>query len=106
MLKKGLLQQIPKYVWRRTWVVDSQAVGNNTEGVLKYLATYVFRVAISDSRIVSAQNDLVTFKYTPSGTKDTKLLTFRRSSLVSLYHSCGLVKSDKVIKRKVGHVSQ
>ncbi len=82
MMQAGLLNQIPKHVWRRTWVVDAQAVGNNTEGVLRYLAPYVFRVAISDSRIVSVHNDLVTFKYTPSGTKDTKLLTLHASEFI------------------------
>ena len=75
MAQAGLLKQIPNHVWRRSWVVDAQAVGNNTEGVLKYLAPYVFRVAISDSRIIAVQNDCVTFKYTPSGTKKIKLIT-------------------------------
>ena len=75
MKRAGLLSEIPQYVWRRSWVVDAQAVGNNTEGVLKYLAPYVFRVAICDSRLVSVKNDQVTFKYTPSGTKRTELVT-------------------------------
>jgi hypothetical protein len=75
MKKAGLLSQIPKKVWNYNWDVDSQAVGNNTEGVLNYLAPYVFRVAISDSRIVSVHNDNVTFKYTPSGTKRTESVT-------------------------------
>jgi hypothetical protein len=75
MKRAGLLDKIPKKAWSHHWVVDAQAVGNNTEGVLKYLAPYVFRVAISDSRIVSVLNDQVTFKYTPSGTKLTKLIT-------------------------------
>lgn len=75
MKQANLFAQIPKRAWRRDWGVDVQAVGNNTEGVLKYLAPYVFRVAISDSRIVSVQNDQVTFKYTPSGTNRTELLS-------------------------------
>ncbi len=75
MKDAGLLKFIPKHVWKRDWGVDVQAVGNNTEGILKYLAPYVFRVAISDSRIVSVNNDEVTFKYTPSGTRETKLVS-------------------------------
>ena len=82
MMQAGLLNRIPKHVWRRDWLVDAQAVGNNTEGVLKYLAPYVFRVAISDSRIVSVHNDLVTFKYTPSGTKRTKLITLHAMEFI------------------------
>ncbi|OVE81693.1 hypothetical protein BVY04_02835, partial [bacterium M21] len=42
-------------------MVNSQACGNNAEGAIKYLAPYVFRMAISDSRIVSIKNDRVTF---------------------------------------------
>ena len=75
MKRAGFINQIPKKVCKYDWRVDAQAVGNNTEGVLKYLAPYVFRVAISDSPIVSVQNDQVSFRYTPSGTKDTKVIT-------------------------------
>ena len=75
MKQAGFTNRIPKKAWKCNWVVDAQAVGDNTEGVLKYLAPYVFRVAISDSRIVSLQNDQVTFRYTPSGTRETKLIT-------------------------------
>lgn len=77
MKDAGQLLGIPPRVWRRDWVVDVQAVGHNIEGVVKYLAPYVFRVAISDSRIVSDDNGLITFSYCPSGSKATKLLTLR-----------------------------
>ena len=77
MRDAGVLKQIPAKVWKRAWVVDVQAVGGNVEGVVKYLAPYVFRVAISDSRIVKNQNGLVTISYQPSGSKETKYLTMR-----------------------------
>jgi hypothetical protein len=51
MKKAGLFDQIPEEVWRIDWNVNSQAVGDS-EGSLKYLAPYVFRVALSNSRIV------------------------------------------------------
>ena len=41
--------------------------------LLKYLAPYVFRVAISDNRILECTESTVTYQYTPSGT--TKVLT-------------------------------
>lgn len=62
MAKAGLLQQINPDVWKSGWVVNSQAVGNGSSS-LKYLAPYVFKVAISNSRIVSVTNRRVTFKY-------------------------------------------
>ena len=58
----GLLDRIDSGVWRRDWVVNSQAVGSG-KWTLRYLSRYVFRVAISNSRIISYDNHQVTFKY-------------------------------------------
>jgi len=73
----GLYDKVPTCVWSKKWVVDVEAVGSNTEGVLKYLAPYVFRVAISDSRIVSDEDGVITVKYSPSGSKEVKHLQLR-----------------------------
>jgi len=62
MKKAGLLDQINPDVWQIAWNVNSQAVGKS-EGSLKYLAPYVFKVAISDSRIVGVNKRQVTFRY-------------------------------------------
>ena len=42
------------------------------QAVLKYLAPYVNRVAISNNRIVACDEESVTFRYTPSGSKRSK----------------------------------
>ena len=60
--KAGLFDQINPDVWQIAWNVNSQAVGSS-EGSLKYLAPYVFKVAISDSRIVGVHQRQVTFRY-------------------------------------------
>jgi len=62
MKKAGLFDQINPVVWNIDWNVNSQAVGSS-EGSLKYLAPYVFKVAITDSRIVKLENRQVTFRY-------------------------------------------
>ena len=54
--------QIPSEVWNQGWVVDCQAIGSSDHGI-KYLAPYIFKVAISDSRIVKVENRKVFFKY-------------------------------------------
>ena len=59
--KAGLYDLIPKKVWKKDWVCDVKAVGNG-EAVLKYLAPYVYRVAISDRNIMNVRNDRVTFR--------------------------------------------
>jgi hypothetical protein len=65
--RAGVLGKIDPAVWRQDWVVHSQAVGDGRAS-LKYLAPYVFRVAISDRRIVSCDDGQVTFSYRKSGT--------------------------------------
>lgn len=62
MQPAGLLNQIPPRVWQIEWNVNSQAVGESSAS-LKYLAPYVFKVAISNSRIVKVHNPMVTFRY-------------------------------------------
>jgi Putative transposase/Transposase zinc-binding domain len=63
MKNAGLLDQIPPEVWQIDWNVNSQAVGSS-EASLKYLAPYVFKVAISNSRILKVENNTVFFRYT------------------------------------------
>jgi hypothetical protein len=58
----GLIDQVPPAAWKKDWVVDIQPVGTG-EHALKYLAPYVFRVAISNYRIKSLENGQVTFQY-------------------------------------------
>ena len=60
--QQGLLGQVDPAVWRRHWVVDCAAVGDGRAS-LRYLAPYVFRVAIGNHRIVSCEDGKVTFTY-------------------------------------------
>ncbi len=55
-------------VWHQDWIVDVQPVQDG-RAVLKYLAPYVFRIAISDNRIIDCSESMVTYRCTPSGTK-------------------------------------
>lgn len=66
MKKAGLFEAIPPDAWASGWNVNSQAVGNSGRSV-KYLAPYVFKIAISDSRIVKVEDRMVFFRYKKSG---------------------------------------
>jgi len=57
-----LFRQVPSKVWRTDWVVDIEPVGN-AKTALKYLAPYIFRIAISNKRIVRFQDGQITFRY-------------------------------------------
>jgi Putative transposase len=60
--KAGLLQNAPPAVWQTKWVVHSQPCGRGDQ-VLQYLARYVFRIAIANSRIQSIEDGMVRFRY-------------------------------------------
>jgi len=69
-----LFDQVAPQVWRQEWVVHGQAVGTG-EAALKYLATYIFRVALSNNRILKLQAGQVTFRYRDSATRHWKTRT-------------------------------
>ena len=61
--KENLLNTIPPEVWEKGWNVNIQSVGSGSN-TIKYLSRYVFKVAISDHRIIKVHNRRVYFKYT------------------------------------------
>ena len=67
--------QIPTKVWQQKWVVHCEPVGSGLNA-LKYLASYIFRVAISNNRLLKLENDHVTFRY-----RDTKTGAEKRCTL-------------------------
>lgn len=93
MRRSGLLAKVPPSAWKRSWIVHSQAVGDG-RSALKYLAPYVFRVAISDRRIRAIEDGpdaqgQVTFTYRKSGSKRSRSMT---------------VSADEFIRRFLQHV--
>ncbi|MBM4197996.1 MAG: transposase [Gammaproteobacteria bacterium] len=61
--RAGLLDRCPPEVWKVDWVVHCQPVGA-AQHAIAYLARYVFKVAISDARMVGFDQDTVRFRYT------------------------------------------
>jgi Putative transposase/Transposase zinc-binding domain len=66
MDQAGLLAQLDPLVWHTNWNVHSQANPNGHTS-FQYLAPSVFKVAISNSRLVSLQDRTVTFTYRKPG---------------------------------------
>ena len=66
---KAMLQQrrpdlvLPASAWRKPWVVHTTSWGAGEPAVLDYLARYVFRVAITNARILDLDDDAVTIRY-------------------------------------------
>jgi hypothetical protein len=69
--KSPCYKEIPAQVWQQPWVVHCKAVGVGGSA-LKYLAPYIFRVAISNHRIVKMSSTHVTFYYRSTKTGKTK----------------------------------
>ena len=55
-------RQVPARAWGKHWVVDCQAAGSG-RNVLKYLARYVGKTALSSSRILGDDGAHITFSY-------------------------------------------
>jgi hypothetical protein len=72
--KNSLLQKVPLSTWYKKWVVNVEEVGNGS-GSLKYLAPYLFRVAISNRNILSCKKERVTFRYKDRKTKEYNSIT-------------------------------
>jgi len=68
MQRAGLLEDIDPAVWSEAFVTDSRAVGDG-ESTLGYLSRYVFRVAISNARLISCEDARVKLRWKPSGSR-------------------------------------
>jgi Putative transposase/Transposase zinc-binding domain len=79
--KSELFAAVAPRVWRRDWVVHSQAVGSG-EQAFKYLAPYIFRVAISNNRLRKLHDGQVTFTYKESATDQLKHCTVRAEEFI------------------------
>ena len=93
MKRCGLLEQIPSEIWSKGWNVNSQAVGDGRQA-LKYLAPYVFRIAIGNHRIVSV---------TPGADGQGEVVFLVKRSGTQKY-SPMKVSAEEFIRRYLQHV--
>jgi hypothetical protein len=71
---KKLLDTVPASAWKHKWVVNLKHAGTG-EKALAYLARYVLRIAINNSRLVSLHDERVTFRYRDNRSQLMKLCT-------------------------------
>jgi hypothetical protein len=72
--KSDLFALLAPRVWRKDWVVHSEAVGSGQQA-FQYLAPYIFRVALSNNRLRHLHDGQVTFSYKESATDQLKRCT-------------------------------
>ncbi|NTW98093.1 MAG: IS91 family transposase [Oscillochloris sp.] len=79
-----LWASIPATVWQQDWVVDCRPVGSGRTA-LTYLAPYVFRVALSNNRILAMADGQVTFRYQDGATHQTKTCTLPAEAFIARF---------------------
>jgi hypothetical protein len=79
--KTALFAQVEARVWRKDWVVHSEPVGSGAQA-FKYLAPYIFRVAISNHRLRKLENGNLTFAYKESATDQLKHCTLSAEEFI------------------------
>jgi len=72
--KSELFNQVDPQAWKKKWVVHSEPVGSGA-AAFKYLAPYIFRVALSNNRLRQLHDGQVTFSYQESATDQLKSCT-------------------------------
>jgi len=88
--KTSIFPLIPADVWYRDWVVHCKGVGNG-QTALQYLAPYVYRVAISNRRLIKMVNtgkmesSQITFQYRASDTGKLKLCTLSAEKFIQRF---------------------
>jgi hypothetical protein len=76
-----LFAEVPATVWHNEWVVHCQPVGDG-QTALRYLAPYIFRVALSNRRLVKVVDDRVTFRFRQSDTGAARTCTLAAPAFI------------------------
>lgn len=84
LAKTPWMREVNARAWKQSWVVDCRPVGSGATA-LKYLAPYIFRIALSNNRIERVANDEVTFHYTDGKTGQKKRTTLPVEAFISRF---------------------
>ena len=74
VLPPEIKNEIPQSIWKKRWVVYPKPFIKGGKKILEYLARYIFKIAISNNRILSDKNGQITFKYQNSKTGKWKTM--------------------------------
>jgi hypothetical protein len=72
--QRNLFNAVSADVWQKDWVVHCKPVGDGNSA-LKYLAPYIYRIAITNNRIEKLENGQVTFRFKNSDTDQCQTTT-------------------------------
>ena len=95
-------ESIPESVRHMRWCVYSKSTIKYKSDVLNYLARYVHRIAITNSRIIAVDENSVTFRYRDNHDNRLKTMTlhpheFLRRFFLNMYHLPNCTKSATTV---------
>lgn len=93
--RSALFSLVDEHVWHKDWVVHCEPVDRGQEA-FRYLAPYIFRVAISNNRILTLAEGEVTFQYKESATDQVKTSTVPAEEFIRRFLQHGL--PDRFVK--------
>jgi len=79
-----LLDRVSPEIWDQPWVVHARPAGTGAK-VLEYLARYVFRVAIANSRLEAFHEGNVTFRYRDNRTQQLRRVTLPADQFIGRF---------------------
>ena len=84
LVRAGLEGAIDPKVWTRAWTVHVQQIGTG-EHATRYLARYVYHVALTSHRLESFAHGRVTCRYTHARTHETKRVTLPVDTFIARF---------------------
>ena len=78
-------ERFPQDLWQTDWVVKIKPPIKYPRKVLEYLGRYVHRIAITNSRILSLEDGMVTFRYQESETRKWKTMKLSAGEFLRRY---------------------
>ena len=72
-------------LFEKRWLPFVKETFNGKGNAVKYLARYSYRTAIANSRILSVDNETVTFRYKDYSDGKTKIMTVKGKSFIGLF---------------------
>lgn len=79
-----LLEQVPRKAWKKKWVTHCRHAGDGQKALL-YVARYIHRVAITNSRLESFEQQQVTFRYRDSRSRQLQRCTLSADQFISRF---------------------
>ena len=74
LVRANLAQELDPSLWTRSWNVHVQQIGTG-EHVALYLSRNIYRVALTNQRLVRFDHGQVSFRYTHARTRQARLMT-------------------------------